>query len=50
LGLTAKNIQAELDRRKSGQSKITTSRKETDQVEILMMGKLDLHPIMQVVF
>ena len=28
-------IQAELDRRKPGQSKITTPRKEADQVEIL---------------
>src|SRR5690606_37861302 len=28
-------IQAELDRRKPGQSKITTSRKETDEVEFL---------------
>ncbi|NLX13883.1 MAG: chorismate synthase [Phycisphaerales bacterium] len=33
LDLTA--IQAEMDRRRPGQSKITTQRKETDQVEIL---------------
>ena len=38
LDLTA--IQAELDRRKPGQSKITTPRKEADQVEILS-GLLD---------
>ena len=30
-----KNIQKELDRRKPGQSKITTQRKESDSVEIL---------------
>ena len=33
-------IQAELDRRKPGQSKITTPRKEDDQMEILS-GLLD---------
>lgn len=35
LPLTAEDIQAELDRRKPGQSKITTARKEADQVEVL---------------
>jgi len=35
LELDLGKIQAELDRRKPGQSKITTPRKETDQVEIL---------------
>ena len=40
LTLDLKAIQAELDRRKPGQSKITTPRKEDDQVEILS-GLLD---------
>ncbi|MDT8446801.1 MAG: chorismate synthase [bacterium] len=35
LAIDAAYIQAELDRRKPGQSKITTSRKEEDQIEIL---------------
>jgi chorismate synthase len=35
LKLNLEAIQAELDRRKPGQSKITTSRKEADQIEIL---------------
>jgi chorismate synthase len=35
LKLNLEAIQAELDRRKPGQSKITTPRKETDQIEIL---------------
>ncbi len=35
LDLDLKKIQVELDRRKPGQSKITTPRKESDQVEIL---------------
>ncbi len=35
LKIDIKKIQAELDRRKPGQSKITTPRRETDQVEIL---------------
>ena len=34
LEISAKDIQIELDRRKPGQSKITTQRKEEDQVEI----------------
>lgn len=33
--ITAEEIQVELDRRRPGQSKITTQRKEADQVEIL---------------
>ncbi|CAM9805274.1 unnamed protein product, partial [Ectocarpus fasciculatus] len=33
--LTAQDIQVELDRRKPGQSRITTPRNEDDQVEIL---------------
>ena len=40
LALDLDAIQAELDRRKPGQSKITTPRKEADQVEILS-GLLD---------
>ena len=40
LELDLEAIQAELDRRKPGQSKITTPRKEADQVEILS-GLLD---------
>jgi chorismate synthase len=40
LDLDLEAIQAELDRRKPGQSKITTPRKEADQVEILS-GLLD---------
>ena len=35
LALTASDIQAFLDRRKPGQSKISTPRKEADAVEIL---------------
>lgn len=35
LSLGVEDIQAHLDRRKPGQSKITTSRKEADEVEIL---------------
>ena len=35
LALTEADIQIELDRRRPGQSKITTQRKESDQVEIL---------------
>ena len=40
LNLSVESIQAELDRRKPGQSHITTPRKEADQVEILR-GLLD---------
>ncbi len=35
LPLKVRDIQKELDRRKTGQSKVTTARKETDQVKIL---------------
>jgi chorismate synthase len=35
LPLKVKDIQKELDRRKTGQSKVTTARKETDEVRIL---------------
>jgi chorismate synthase len=35
LAITAEEIQAELDRRRPGQSKITTPRKESDRCEIL---------------
>lgn len=35
IALTAADIQADLDRRKPGQSKFTTQRREADQVEIL---------------
>lgn len=40
LSLDLQAIQAELDRRKPGQSKITTPRKEDDRVEVLS-GLLD---------
>src|SRR5262245_52401561 len=35
LAIAAEEIQAELDRRRPGQSRITTQRKEADRVEIL---------------
>jgi chorismate synthase len=35
LGISREDIQSELDRRRPGQSKITTQRKESDSVEIL---------------
>lgn len=53
LELSEKDIQIELDKRKPGTSKITTSRGETDQVEILsgiFEGKTDGTPIAAVVF
>src|SRR5882757_963464 len=40
LPLTADDLQVELDRRRPGQSKITTQRKEADRAEILS-GVLD---------
>ena len=40
LNLSVESIQAELDRRKPGQSHITTPRKEADQVEILSAPKV----------
>lgn len=53
LELSEKDIQIELDKRKPGTSKITTSRGETDQVEILsgiFEGKTDGTPITAVVY
>ena len=35
LSLKEADIQKELDRRKTGQSKVTTTRKETDLIQIL---------------
>ena len=40
LDLDLESVQAELDRRKPGQSRITTPRKEEDRVEVLS-GLLD---------
>lgn len=53
LSLEEKDIQEYLDRRKPGQSKFTTPRKEADQVEILsgvFEGKTTGTPISMVVF
>ncbi|MGN0465701.1 MAG: chorismate synthase [Lachnospiraceae bacterium] len=53
LELCEEDIQVFLDRRKPGQSKFTTQRKETDQVEILsgvFEGKTTGTPISMVVF
>jgi len=53
LELSRADIQAELDLRRPGTSKITTSRGETDQVEILsgiFQGKTDGTPITAVVY
>ncbi len=53
LALTRKDIQVELDRRRPGTSNITTSRGETDQVEVLsgiFQGKTDGTPITAVVY
>jgi len=53
LNLSREDIQAELNRRRPGTSKITTSRGETDQVEILsgiFEGKTDGTPIAAVVY
>src|SRR5690606_22999855 len=53
LELSREDIQAELNRRRPGTSKITTSRGETDQVEILsgiFEGKTDGTPIAAVVY
>ena len=53
LELEEKDIQMELDRRKPGQSKITTARKESDKVEILsgvFEGKTTGTPIAMIVF
>ena len=51
--LSEEDIQVELDRRKPGQSKITTARKESDKVEILsglFDGKTTGTPICMVVY
>ncbi len=53
LDLTRMDIQGELDRRRPGTSNITTSRGETDQVEVLsgiFQGKTDGTPIAAVVY
>lgn len=53
LELSQEDIQKELDKRKPGTSKITTSRRETDQVQILsgiFEGKTDGTPIAAVVY
>lgn len=53
LTLTEKDIQVYLDRRKPGQSRYTTSRKEADQVEILsgvFEGKTTGTPISMVIY
>ncbi|BDZ71162.1 chorismate synthase [Methanobacterium petrolearium] len=53
LELSREDIQVELNRRRPGTSKITTSRGETDQVEILsgiFEGKTDGTPIAAVVY
>ena len=53
LALSREDIQEELDKRKPGTSKITTSRGETDQVQILsgiFEGKTDGTPIAAVVY
>jgi len=53
LELSREDIQVELDLRRPGTSKITTSRGETDQVEILsgiFQGKTDGTPIAAVVY
>jgi len=53
LELAREDIQEELDRRRPGTSKITTSRGETDEVEILsgiFEGKTDGTPIAAVVY
>jgi chorismate synthase len=51
--LNENDIQKELDRRKPGQSKITTARKETDKVEILsgvFEGKTTGTPVAMIVY
>jgi chorismate synthase len=53
LELSNEDIQAELDKRKPGTSKITTSRKEMDEVKILsgiFQGKTDGTPIAALVY
>ena len=53
LELSAEDIQKELDKRKPGTSKVTTARKEEDEVQILsgiFEGKTDGTPITGVIF
>ena len=53
LELSAEDIQKELDKRKPGTSKVTTARKEADEVQILsgiFEGKTDGTPITGVIF
>ncbi|MCF8719309.1 chorismate synthase [Nitrospina gracilis] len=52
LPITAEEIQKELDRRRTGQSKVTTTRKEPDQIRILsgvFQGKTTGSPIAMMV-
>ena len=53
INLTEKDIQPYLDKRKPGQSKFTTQRKEEDKVEILsgtFEGKTSGHPISLIIY
>jgi chorismate synthase len=53
LGLNEEDIQIELDKRRPGTNKLTTSRNESDKVEILtgvFKGKTDGTPITAIVF
>jgi chorismate synthase len=53
IAITEKDIQKELDKRKPGQSRITTQRKETDKIEILsgiFKGKTTGTPICLVIW
>ncbi|MGZ7048259.1 MAG: chorismate synthase, partial [Methanobacterium sp.] len=53
LDISIEDLQRELDKRKPGTSKITTSRGETDQVQVLsgiFEGKTDGTPIAAVVY
>ena len=53
INLTEKDIQPFLDKRKPGQSKFTTQRKEQDKIEILsgtFEGKTTGHPISLIIF
>jgi chorismate synthase len=52
INLNVEDIQGELNKRKPGTSKITTSRKEKDQVQLLsgvFQGKTDGTPIAAVI-
>ena len=53
INLTEKDIQPYLDKRKPGQSKFTTQRKEEDKVEILsgtFEGKTTGHPMSLIIY